>query len=393
MKKSLFCLVSLFLVQLVVGGNLALAAAPSGSTTQFLIPQQVANASTTGGSSGTATDAATSQTQEYNDMLAATDEKDAELRYQKIQEFIKKYPESEYKTYVKTRLNGARGQLVFSFINKKVDPAKPNELKENLGQANKFGKELLADPKENKEGVNEFPYYYGLGRALGLYSIQSNDNSYLKDGAEFAQKALELIAQGSKIDNKNFKWEEKKNSVIADLHRTIGMMYYVDTKYDDATREFEEAIKVDCDPYGLYYRGRIKYVEYFTLGKTYNEMPDKTTPEAAAALAKAKDKAKVASEYLAKAIAYIEKRSDGATYKSFSDDARKFLDAAFNIAYEEKINEQPAPPPAPEPDPKAKPGAKPATPPATTPPAEDPKVKAARLMTEEIDKYKAQPCQ
>ena len=87
MKKSLFCLVSLFLVQLVVGGNLVLAATPSGSTTQFLVPQQAANASTTGGSSGTATGAAASQTQEYNDMLAATDEKDAELRYKKIQEF------------------------------------------------------------------------------------------------------------------------------------------------------------------------------------------------------------------------------------------------------------------------------------------------------------------
>ncbi|HMW01098.1 MAG TPA: hypothetical protein PKE58_13255, partial [Acidobacteriota bacterium] len=78
---------------------------------------------------------------------------------------------------------------------------------------------------------------------------------------------------------------------------------------------------------------------------------------------------------------------------SFSDDARKLLDPVFNFAYEDKINEQPAPPPAPEPDPKAKPGAKPATATATTPPAEDPKVKAARLMAEEIDKYKAQPCQ
>ncbi|HND18491.1 MAG TPA: hypothetical protein PLB18_03900 [Acidobacteriota bacterium] len=382
MKKSLFCLVSLFLVQLVVGGNLVLAATPSGSTTQFLVPQQAANASTTGGSSGTATDAAASQDQEYNDMLAATDEKDAELRYKKIQEFIGKYPQTQYKAFVYARLNGARGVL----INKSLG-------KGNMADAHKYGRELFAEPKENKEGLDDFPYYWLLGRASGLIAIQSNDNGYLKVGAEYSQKALDLIAQGSKIDNKSIKWEEKKNSIAADLHRTIAMMHYIDAKYDDATREFEEAIKVDCDAYGLYYRGRIKFIDFTAAAKAYNDIPDKTTPDTATALATAKDKARVASEYLAKAIAFIEKRSDAATFKSFSDDARKLLDPVFNFAYEDKINEQPAPPPAPEPDPKAKPGAKPATATATTPPAEDPKVKAARLMAEEIDKYKAQPCQ
>ncbi|MBI4750929.1 MAG: hypothetical protein HY774_20815 [Acidobacteria bacterium] len=386
MKKSLICLVSLFLTQLVVGGNLALAAAPVGSTTRILASQQVASASTAGGSSGTATatDAVSSQTQEYNDMIAATDEKDPELRYKKIQEFLVKYPQSEYKVFVNTRLNGARGVL----INRSLGKA-------NMVDAHKYGKELFAEPKEHKEGIDDFPYYWVLGRASGLIAIQSNDNNYLKVGAEYSQKALDLIAQGSKIDNRNFKWDEKKNAVTADLHRTIAMMHYVDAKYDDATKSFEEAIKVDCDAYGLYYRGRIKFIEFTAIAKTYNDIPDKTTPEATAALTAAKDKAKVASEYLAKAVAYIEKRSDAATFKSFSDDARKLLDPVFNFAYEEKINEQPAPPPAPEPDPKAKPGAaKPATTAApATAPAEDPKVKAARLMAEEIDKYKAQPCQ
>jgi hypothetical protein len=267
--------------------------------------------------------------------------------------------------------------------------------KANMVDAHKYGKELFAEPKEHKEGIDDFPYYWVLGRASGLIAIQSNDSNYLKVGAEYSQKALDLIAQGSKIDNRNFKWDEKKNAVAADLHRTIAMMHYVDAKYDDATKSFEEAIKVDCDAYGLYYRGRIKFIEFTAIAKTYNDIPDKTTPEATAALTAAKDKAKVASEYLAKAIAYIEKRPDAATFKSFSDDARKLLDPVFNFAYEEKINEQPAPPPAPEPDPKAKPGAaKPATTAAAaTPPAEDPKVKAARLMAEEIDKFKAQPCQ
>lgn len=386
MKKSLICLVSLFLTQLVVGGNLALAAAPVGSTNRIVAPQQVASASTTSGASGTATatDAVSSQDQEYNDMIAATEEKDPELRYKKIQEFLGKYPQSQYKVFASTRLNGARGVL----INRSLGKA-------NMVDAHKYGKELFAEPKENKEGIDDFPYYWVLGRASGLIAIQSNDNNYLKVGAEYSQKALDMIAAGSKIDNKNFKWDEKKNAVTADLHRTIAMMHYVDTKYDDATKSFEEAIKVDCDAYGLYYRGRVKFIEFTAIAKTYNDIPDKTTPEAAAALTAAKDKAKVASEYLAKAVAYIEKRSDAATFKSFSDDARKLLDPVFNFAYEEKINEQPAPPPAPEPDPKAKPGAtKPATTAApATPPAEDPKVKAARLMAEEIDKYKAQPCQ
>lgn len=277
--------------------------------------------------SGKTEDPAAQQRIEYAAYELVDKEKDFSKKYQLAQDFKAKYPNSQYVTYVNSRLNVARYMLVY----------KSRDLK-NYDDQFRYGSELLADPAESKKGIEELRIMLLLASDAGFLALGGKPQ-YLDNGGKFAQLAIQKIEAGEKIDDKTINWDAEKPKNLAQLYRTVGIAAANAKKADEAFAALEKSIGHDCtDPYTYYYMATLYQNKYEEAALKFNGLADKKTQEAADVLNVAKEKAGKVAEYFAKTIAAGQTAKDPAPYAGLVGACRKQIEQPYGLSHDGKTD-------------------------------------------------------
>ncbi len=188
-------------------------------------------------------------------LQAIQTEQDPAAMMAKVDAFVAKYADTEFKSWVYSRAAEA--------AERKGDGAKVI-IYSDLA--------LETDPKA---------YHPMLMEAAELArSTRENDldkDEKLAKADKLARQAIELIPTVAKPNPQipDEQWEEIKKEFIGDAHRDLGMIASVRKKYDVAVAEFKQAVEIPHDP---------DTATYVRLAAAYtdNKQPD----EALAVLAK-----------------------------------------------------------------------------------------------------------
>jgi tetratricopeptide (TPR) repeat protein len=192
----------------------------------------------------------------------------------KVDEFVKKFADTEFKSWAYTQAAEAAEQ--------KNDGAKV-VIYSDLA--------IDADPKA----------YHPMLMEAGELARSTRENDLDKDdklgkAEKLAKQAMEIAATAPKPNAQipDAQWEEVKKEFIADAHRDLGMIAAVRKKYDVAIVEFKQAVEIPQQP---------DPSAFIRLAAAYND--NKQPDEALAVLAKMP-----ANPQLAPFIAKEKQRAD-----------------------------------------------------------------------------------
>ena len=161
-------------------------------------------------------------------LMAIQKEQDPTAKIAKVDEFITKYADTEFKTWAYTQAAEA--------AQRKNDGAKVIIYAELA---------IESDPKA----------YQPMLMVAGELARSTRENDLDKEeklakADKLARQAMELAPAAPK-PNANIpddQWAEVKKEFIGDAHRDLGMIASVQKKYDVAIAEFKQAVEIPAQP-------------------------------------------------------------------------------------------------------------------------------------------------
>jgi putative ubiquitin-RnfH superfamily antitoxin RatB of RatAB toxin-antitoxin module len=165
---------------------------------------------------------------ENDALIAIQGEKDPAAKITKIDEFVKKYADTDYKAAVYTQAAQSADQLhdgakviIYSELALEADP---KALQPRLMAAS----ELARSTRENDLDKEE----------------------KLTKAEKYAKEALDLAPAAVKPNPQipDDQWEEIKKEFSGDAHQALGMISTVRKKYDVAIKEFTQAVTIPATP-------------------------------------------------------------------------------------------------------------------------------------------------
>jgi tetratricopeptide (TPR) repeat protein len=192
---------------------------------------------------------------EQEALIAIQGEQDPAAKIKKIDDFLKKFADTDYKA------------ILYS---------QAAQISEQLGDGTKViiysELALEADPKA----------YQPMLMIASELARSTRENDLDKDeklakAEKYARAAMEIAPTAPKPNPQipDAQWEEVKKEFVGDAHRDLGMVASVRKKYDVAIAEFKQAIEIPHDP---------DVPTYIRLAAAYND--NKQPDEALAVLAK-----------------------------------------------------------------------------------------------------------
>lgn len=192
---------------------------------------------------------------ELEALQAIQAEQNPAAKIQKIDDFVKKFADTEFKAILYTQAA---------------------QLAEHMGDGNKVviysDLALEADPKAYQPMLMEAAELARSTRENDLDKDEklSKAEKYAKEGMEIAPNAPKPNAQLT-----DAQWDEIKKEFVGDAHRDLGMIASVRKKYDVAVAEFKQAVEIPHEP---------DPATFIRLAGAYND--NKQPDEALAVLAK-----------------------------------------------------------------------------------------------------------
>ncbi len=165
---------------------------------------------------------------EADALMAIQSEQDATAKINKIDAFLKKYADSEYKTWAYTqaadasdRTNDGPKVIIYSELAIESDPKAYHPM---LMEA----AELARSTRENDLDKNE----------------------KLAKAEKLVNQAMEIVPTAPKPNPQvpDATWEEYKKQFMSDGHRDLGMIAAVRKKWDVAITEFKLALSLPAEP-------------------------------------------------------------------------------------------------------------------------------------------------
>lgn len=192
---------------------------------------------------------------EQEGLIAIQAEQDPAAKIKKIDDFVKKFADTEFKAILYTqaaqiaeRMGDGPKVIIYSDLALETDPKAYQPMLMEAG-------ELARSTRENDLDKDE----------------------KLAKAEKLAKQALELAPNAVKPNPQitDPQWDEIKKEFVGDAHRDLGMIATVRKKYDVAVAEYKQAIEIPHDP---------DIPTYIRLAAAYtdNKQPD----EALATLAK-----------------------------------------------------------------------------------------------------------
>ncbi len=192
---------------------------------------------------------------EQEGLVAIQAEQDPAAKIKKIDDFVKKFADTEFKAILYTqaaqiaeRMGDGPKVIIYSDLAIETDPKAYQPMLMEAG-------ELARSTREN--------------------DLDKEDK--LSKAEKLAKQALELVPNAVKPNPQitDAQWDEIKKEFEGDAHRDLGMIATVRKKYDVAVAEYKQAIEIPHDP---------DIPTYIRLAAAYtdNKQPD----EALATLAK-----------------------------------------------------------------------------------------------------------
>lgn len=165
---------------------------------------------------------------EADALVAIQNEQDPAAKIAKVDDFVQKFADTEYKTWAYTQAAQAADQ-------------------KNDGNKVIIYSELAieADPKA----------YHPMLMASAELARGTRENDLDKEekltkADKYARQAMEIIPTAVKpnLQITDPQWEEIKKEFIGDAHRDLGMIASVRKKYDVAIGEFKQAVEIPAQP-------------------------------------------------------------------------------------------------------------------------------------------------
>jgi tetratricopeptide (TPR) repeat protein len=192
---------------------------------------------------------------EIEALQAIQAEQDPAAKIKKIDDFVKKFADTEFKTILYTqaaqlaeRMGDGTKVIIYSDLALETDPKAYQPML-------MVSAELARSTRENDLDKDE-----KLAKA----------EKYAKEGMELAPNAPKPNPQIT-----DAQWDEVKKEFVGDAHRDLGMIATVRKKYDVAIAEFKLAVEIPHDP---------DAATFVRLAAAYND--NKQPDEALAVLAK-----------------------------------------------------------------------------------------------------------
>jgi len=192
---------------------------------------------------------------ELDALIAIQNEPDPAGKIKKIDDFVKKFADTEFKTVLYTQAA---------------------QLAERLGDGNKViiyaDLALESDPKAYQPMLM---ISAELARSTRENDLDKDDK--LAKAEKYAREGMELAPNAPKPNPQlpDAQWDEIKKEFVADAHRDLGMIATVRKKYDVAIAEYKQAVEIPHDP---------DAATFIRLATAYND--NKQPDEALATLAK-----------------------------------------------------------------------------------------------------------
>lgn len=156
------------------------------------------------------------------------------------EEFLKKYPDSEYRPVIYSA-------LTFDYL-QSGDTSKAFEVGEREIALKPDDVQTLAIMSQT------------LPRAISSSTPEPEKEKQLAKAEDYGKRAIEIaptIAKPDGVSDQNFN--TAKNSMLAMAHGGLGLVYYRRGKFNDAIPELEQSVKIDPnptpDPVNLYVLG------------------------------------------------------------------------------------------------------------------------------------------
>jgi uncharacterized protein HemY len=165
---------------------------------------------------------------EQDALIAIQAEPDPAAKLKKIDAFVQKYADTEFKAILYTQAA---------------------QLAERMGDGSKViiysDLALEADPKAYQPML--------MVSAELARSTRENDldkDEKLAKAEKYAKEGMELAPSAPKPNPQipDAQWDEIKKEFVGDAHRDLGMIASVKKKYDVAVAEFKQAIEIPHDP-------------------------------------------------------------------------------------------------------------------------------------------------
>ena len=239
--------------------------------------------------------------EEYDAMMAATQEPDLDKRATLLTAFIDKYPKSKLMNYVVTGYETLMYEHDKNQRFGKLLPlaelwlkSHPDDLRtmayiatsaHRLGQdqkyieyalkiyaakpdcgmaasiANSYGKTGEKDKSlEWTQKLFSCPEFDGNYRIRYIFAGKYWDEKKPDKALEYAQLTLKSLQIAKKpAEQSDADWEKEKNEVLASCNNIIGLVYFEKEKFPEAIKAFEKVIKVKKDPTTYYYIGQSQW--------------------------------------------------------------------------------------------------------------------------------------
>jgi tetratricopeptide (TPR) repeat protein len=161
-------------------------------------------------------------------LQAIQTEQDPAAVMTKVDAFMAKYADSEFKTWAYTRAaeaaerkNDGPKVIIYSDLAIESDP--------------KAYSPMLMESAE-------------LARSTRENDLDKDDK--LAKAEKLAKQAMEIVPAAAKPNAQipDAQWEEVKKELLADAHRDLGMVAAVRKKYDVAIAEFKQAVEIPAQP-------------------------------------------------------------------------------------------------------------------------------------------------
>lgn len=166
---------------------------------------------------------------ELDALQAIQKETDPAARIAKVDDFVKKFADTEFKVWVYTQAadaadhmrDGGSQVIIYSQLAIDADPKAYNPML-------MISAELARSTRENDLDKEE----------------------KLAKADKFAHMAMDIIPTAAKPNNglTDPQWEEIKKEFMGDAHRDLGMIAAVRKKYDVAVAEFKQAVEIPQEP-------------------------------------------------------------------------------------------------------------------------------------------------
>jgi tetratricopeptide (TPR) repeat protein len=165
---------------------------------------------------------------ELDALQAIQAEQDPAAKIKKIDDFVRKFADTEFKTVLYTQAA---------------------QLAERMGDGTKViiycDLALESDPKAYQPMLM---ISAELARSTRENDLDKDDK--LAKAEKYARQGMEIVPTAPKLNPQipDPQWEEIKKEFVGDAHRDLGMIASVKKKYDVAIAEFKQAVEIPHDP-------------------------------------------------------------------------------------------------------------------------------------------------